>query len=159
MSFSIPVMRSFLIKSSNSGGSNYNYSSFCNSFGGGSQPDYFLLNGVAPTISLTTPVDVTFLYTVDLAQLVADYPGTTIGYEWYRAGPSCLNTSGSGTLTADTTVTITNPCEDDQTVDLYIKVYNSAGWVNPVCCIPYGQLCPFIASSFVQAYYTFDIQH
>lgn len=158
MSYSIPTLRGYLNKGSGTSGAGYNYNPFCNSFGVGSQPSYFLLNGSPPSgISLETPVDVTFLYTADLAQLVADYPSVTVGYEWSRAGPVCPNISGGGSLTSNTVVTITNPCEDSQTVSLSIKVYNASGWLDGVCCIPYGLLCTYRYSSFIAATYNFDI--
>lgn len=155
MSFSVPAIRPFLNKITT--GSSYNYSSFCSSLGGSTQSSYFLINGTTPGLTYTTSVNATFLYTADIAQLISDYPGTSASYYWSRGGPSCPNASGSGPLTSNTTVTISNPCFDTQTVDLYIYLNNASGWVNPICCVPYGQLCPYISSSQVQAYWTFDL--
>lgn len=157
MSFSIPTIKS--LKPLSSGPPPFSYLNFCNSFGGASQPDYFLINGSPPGGGpYFTSVDVTFLYTSDLAYFIANNPNATeVHYEWSRGGPMCPNISGSGVLTGNTTVTIPNPCDDDQTVDLFIKVYNASGWVGGTCCTPYGALCSSLTAESVQAAYSFDL--
>lgn len=165
MSFSIPTLRSFMIKNTQSGSSR-NWLDYCRWMNSTANGWGILLNGVDAKDAGTTFLSgVTINFNQDVFNIITDYPSVSVTYSISRAGPgaACKYTPNplTGTVTvgmSNIILTVPGGCVDtiDWEVTLTFTGFDGSWWNTNCCSLGYCTYNGFTGWSSIATGLTLD---